>query len=161
MSVLAVHDFEHRCAVLAQIIRESPFTGRIVRDDLFPFPCDSAGQFLRLVCLRFSHQPSVCKAEGFLRQQLKRLENWHRNHECSVSYRLMKQLDWKSFTIGVLLTTTVMFGTGAATNTTDKWDAKQKWEIKTSSGKIPEGWEPFAYDSNDKFDPFLLRRRIR
>ena len=27
----------------------------------------------------------------------------------------MKQLDWKSFAIGVLLTTTVMFGTGAAT----------------------------------------------
>jgi len=25
--------------------------------------------------LRFSHQPSVFKAEGFLRQQLKRLEN--------------------------------------------------------------------------------------
>ncbi len=35
----------------------------------------------------------------------------------------------------------------------------EKWEIKTSSGKIPEGWEPYAYDSNDKFDPFLLRRR--
>ena len=35
----------------------------------------------------------------------------------------------------------------------------EKWEIKTSSGKIPEGWEPFAYDSNDEFDPFLLRRR--
>ena len=71
----------------------------------------------------------------------------------------MKQLDMKSFAIGVLLTTTVMYGTGAATNTTDKWDAKQKWEIKTSSGKIPEGWEPYAYDSNDEQDPFLLRRR--
>ena len=35
----------------------------------------------------------------------------------------------------------------------------EKWEIKTSSGKIPEGWEPYAYDSNDEFDPFLLRRR--
>jgi len=107
------------------------------------------------------HRVQSRRVEGLLRQQLKRLENWHRNHECSVSYRLMKQLDRKSFAIGVLLTTTVMFGTGAATNTTDKWDAKQKWEIKTSSGKIPEGWEPFAYDSNDKFDPFLLRRRIR
>jgi len=40
-----------------------------------PFPCDSAGQFLWLVCFRFSHQPSVFKAEGFYRQQLKRLEN--------------------------------------------------------------------------------------
>jgi len=63
------------CTVLAQIIRESPFTGRIVRDGLLPFPCDPARQFLRLVCFRFSHQPSVCKSEGFLRQQLKRLEN--------------------------------------------------------------------------------------
>ena len=81
----------------------------------------------------------------------------------------MKQLDWKSFAIGVLLTTTVMFGTGAATSTTtdpfddavEKWDAKQKWEVKTSGRVISEGWEPFAYDSNDKFNPFLLRRRIR
>ena len=32
----------------------------------------------------------------------------------------MKQLDWKSLAIGVLLTTTVMFGTGAATSTTEK-----------------------------------------
>ena len=46
-----------------------------------------------------------------------------------------------------------------ATSTTDNWDGKQKWEIKTSSGKIPEGWEPFAYDGNDEIDPFLLRRR--
>ena len=104
-----------------------------------------------------------------LRQQLKRLEKRHRGQECSVSYRLMKQLDWKSFAIGVLLTTTVMFGTGAATSTTtdpfddavEKWDAKQKWEVKTSGRVISEGWELFAYDSNDKFDPFLLRRRIR
>ena len=32
----------------------------------------------------------------------------------------MKQLDWKSFAIGVLLTTTVIFGTGA-TSPSDKW----------------------------------------
>ena len=32
----------------------------------------------------------------------------------------MKQPDWKSFAIGVLLTTTVMFGTGA-TSPSDKW----------------------------------------
>ncbi len=36
---------------------------------------DSGGQFLRLVCFRFSHQPLVFKSEAFLRQQLKRLEN--------------------------------------------------------------------------------------
>ena len=35
----------------------------------------------------------------------------------------------------------------------------EKWEVKTSSGKIPLGWVPFSYDSNDKSDPFLLRRR--
>jgi hypothetical protein len=37
------------CTVLAQIIGESPFTGRIVRDGLLPFPSDSGGQFLWLV----------------------------------------------------------------------------------------------------------------
>ena len=35
----------------------------------------------------------------------------------------------------------------------------EKWQIKTSNGsKIPAGWQPFGYDSNDKSDPFLLRR---
>ena len=82
----------------------------------------------------------------------------------------MKKLDWKSFTIGVLLTTTVMLSTGAKKEPNIKltkaleiiaWDTKQQWETKTSNGKnIPKGWEPFAYDSNDNFDPFLLRRRI-
>ena len=39
-------------------------------------------------------------------------------------------------------------------------ERRLKWEIKTSNGlKIPEGWEPFAYDCNDEQDPFLLRRR--
>ena len=33
---------------------------------------------------------------------------------------LMNKLDWKSFVIGVLLTTTVMFSTGA-TSPSDKW----------------------------------------
>jgi len=70
----------------------------------------------------------------------------------------MKQIDFKSV-IGVLLTTTIIACTGASTSTTDNWDGKQKWEIKTSSGKIPQGWEPYAYDSNDEQDPFLLRRR--
>jgi len=80
-------------------------------------------------------------------------------------------LDWKSFAIGVLLTTTIVLGTGAS-NKSNKdllkkleiisWDTNQQWEYKTSNGKnIPKGWEPFAYDSNDNFDPLLLRRRIR
>ncbi len=47
--------------------------------------CDSAGQFLRLVCLRFSQQPSVFMAEGFLRQQLKRLENGVHRDECRLT----------------------------------------------------------------------------
>ena len=35
----------------------------------------------------------------------------------------------------------------------------EKWQIKTSNGsKIPAGWQPFGYDSNDKSNPFLLRR---
>ena len=72
----------------------------------------------------------------------------------------MKSIDIKSLLIGTLLTSTIFLGV-AATGATDKWDGKQKWEINTSSGKIAEGWEPFAYDSNDEFDPFLLRRRIK
>ena len=51
----------------------------------------------------------------------------------------MKNIDVKSLIIGALLTSTVFLGL-AATGTTDKWDGKQRWEIKTSSGKIPEGW---------------------
>ena len=37
----------------------------------------------------------------------------------------------------------------------------EKWQVKTSSRKIPEGWVSFGYNSNDEFDPFLLRRRIK
>ena len=59
----------------------------------------------------------------------------------------MKQLDWKSFAIGVLLTTTLMFGSGAATSTTEKWDANQKWEVpRTGFEKKTTreaGYEPF------------------
>ena len=83
----------------------------------------------------------------------------------------MKILDWKSFAIGVLLTTTLVFGTGASNKQTKNilnkidfvpWDANQQWEFKTSNTKnLPKGWEPFAYDSNDNFDPLLLRRRIK
>ena len=39
----------------------------------------------------------------------------------------MKQLDWKSFAIGVLLTTTVMLGTGAATSKTEDWAKYMRW----------------------------------
>ena len=84
---------------------------------------------------------------------------------------IMKLLDWKSFAIGVLLTTTIVLGTGATKEPTVDlskkleiipWDANQQWEFKTSNTRsIPKGWEPFAYDSNDNFDPLLLRRRIK
>ena len=75
----------------------------------------------------------------------------------------MKILDWKSFIIGVLLTTTIVLGTGASSSPLiTSWDPNQQWEFKTSNTKdIPKGWEPFAYDSNDNFDPLLLRRRIK
>ena len=74
----------------------------------------------------------------------------------------MKILDWKSFEIGVLLTTTIVLGTGASKLEITPWDTNQQWEFKASNGKnIPKGWEPFAWDSNDNFDPLLLRRRIK
>ena len=37
----------------------------------------------------------------------------------------------------------------------------QQWQVKTSGVQVPAGWQPFAYDSNDEQDPFLLRRRIK
>ena len=48
------------------------------------------GQFLRLVCFRFSHQPLVFKAEGILRQQLKHLEK--RTHRDDGSFAMKSQL---------------------------------------------------------------------
>ena len=89
----------------------------------------------------------------------------------------MKQLDWKSFAIGVLLTTTVMFGTGAATSTNEKWDGGQEWKI-TETGALgaggmtaismldssdrvlfPRGWEPIQ--SNTKDGTIIWRKRIK
>ena len=83
----------------------------------------------------------------------------------------MKRLDWKSFAIGVLLTATIVLGISASNKPSKNilnqleiisWDANQQWEFKTSNTKnIPKGWEPFAYDSHDNFDPLLIRRRIK
>ena len=64
------------------------------------------------------------------------------------------------FLIGGLLTTLIFISLAGA-GMTGEWDAEQKWEIKTAGIKIPVGWEPFAYDSKDEFDPFLIRRRIK
>ena len=77
----------------------------------------------------------------------------------------MKQLDWKSFAIGVLLTTTVMFGTGAETSTTEKWDADQKWDIKSqrvNTKSTPDGYEPFLVNNNGTSNPWIIwRKRIQ
>ena len=60
----------------------------------------------------------------------------------------MKKLDWKSFAIGVLLTTTVMLGAGAVTRTSENWDTDQQWliaEIPISEAKpTKKGWEPIS-----------------
>ena len=84
----------------------------------------------------------------------------------------MKQLDWKSFAIGVLLTTTVMFGTGSATSTkrsqknpNEEWDSNQKWEVIYNglrTGSTPQttreaGYEPFQTLGNN----ILWRKRVK
>ena len=75
----------------------------------------------------------------------------------------MKQLDWKSLAIGVLLTTTVMLGTGAVTSANEKWDANQKWEVRhTGCCGSPQiihqaGYEPFQTLGNN----ILWRKRVK
>ena len=60
----------------------------------------------------------------------------------------MKKLDWKSFAMGVLLTTTAILGIGAATSTTEKWDADQQWLIAeipiSEANPTKKGWEPIS-----------------
>ena len=86
----------------------------------------------------------------------------------------MKKTDWKSFAIGVLLTTTVIFGTGAATSTIgpelpalyNKWDTDQLW--KTAYTGIygnphdQPGWEPFqAHVLKSGSTRVIWRKRIK
>jgi hypothetical protein len=78
----------------------------------------------------------------------------------------MKKLDWKSFAIGVLLTTTVMFGTGAATSSTEKWNGDQMWKVGgTGAGGAPNdepGWEPFqAHLLSKGTTRYIWRKRIK
>ena len=63
----------------------------------------------------------------------------------------MKKLDWKSFAIGVLLTTTVVLSTGAASSKTRDWGDYMSWTT-TSTGvgigigrhvDVGAGFEPF------------------
>ena len=60
----------------------------------------------------------------------------------------MKNLEWKSLSIGALLAATVMLGTGAASEKSEKWDAEQQWliaEIPISETKpTKKGWEPIS-----------------
>ncbi|MDC0316568.1 hypothetical protein OAM03_02390 [Verrucomicrobia bacterium] len=60
----------------------------------------------------------------------------------------MKKLDWKSFVIGVLLTSTVILGTGAATRASENWDADQQWLIAeipiSEANPTKKGWEPIS-----------------
>ena len=63
----------------------------------------------------------------------------------------MKQLDWKSFAIGVLLTTTAILGTGTTKRSawTEDWSRDMKWDVKIIDATkkemeaIPPGYEPF------------------
>jgi hypothetical protein len=69
----------------------------------------------------------------------------------------MKNIDIKSLIIGGLLTSTIFLGV-AATSPTDKWDDNQVWHAKINVGD-GKGWEPFAYDSQNK--RVLYRHRIK
>ena len=78
----------------------------------------------------------------------------------------MKKIDVKSLLIGILLTTTVIFGIGA-TSPTDKWDDEQQWTVWTVNsvwlGKTDEwlkqskGGEPFSIQGKN----VLFRKRVK
>ena len=85
----------------------------------------------------------------------------------------MKKLDWKSFAIGVLLTTTVIACVGS-TSVNDKWDKNQNWEIKSTnlmgtvnakySNKSLDGFEPFELAparSITEIPILIWRKRIK
>jgi hypothetical protein len=78
----------------------------------------------------------------------------------------MKQLDWKSLAIGVLLTTTVMLGTGAATSSTEKWNGDQMWKISytgvSGSPHDQPGWEPFqSHATKSGSTRVIWRKRVQ
>ena len=60
----------------------------------------------------------------------------------------MKNLDWKSLSIGVLLTSTVMLGTGVTSEKAEKWDTDQQWLIAevpiSEANPTKKGWEPIS-----------------
>ena len=86
------------------------------------------------------------------------------------NFSLMNNLNWKSFAIGVLLTTTVIACTGA-TIVNGKWDKNQNWEIKTTnllgevapvySNKSLDGFEPFEVSDSRATTIVVWRKRIK
>ncbi len=77
-------------------------------------------------------------------------------------------MDIKSFLIGILFTSTVIFGV-AATSKSDAgvWDPKQEWEFRRMAREIgftnktvEEGWEPVAIYLQDP-DYVWARRRVK
>ena len=84
----------------------------------------------------------------------------------------MKQLDWKSFAIGVLLTTTVILGTGTTKRFawTEDWSRDMKWAVMWTRGMPDEsttvrlgegGYFPFDAEAsiNPKDTVILWRKR--
>jgi len=78
-----------------------------------------------------------------------------------------KNIDIKSIIIGALLTSTIFLGV-AATSPTDKWDNKQKWQIRhfnnLNEGIVPidpEGWEPFGWHWTENGYKIAYRKRIK
>lgn len=56
----------------------------------------------------------------------------------------MKQMDWKSFAIGTLLTTTLIACIAATDSAA--WDENQKWDVILVNPPFnaPNGYEPFS-----------------
>ena len=75
----------------------------------------------------------------------------------------MKNLDWKSLSIGALLAATVMLGTGAASEKAEKWDTEQQWliaEVPISEAKpTKKGWEPIS-SAGDGLLIVLLKKAL-
>lgn len=81
----------------------------------------------------------------------------------------MKKIDIKSLLIGILITTSVIFGIGA-TGTTDKWDSSQEWDVIAQNPSLRKiklseamrqrqerkGYEPFALQG----ELIIYRKRI-
>ena len=86
----------------------------------------------------------------------------------------MKKLDWKSFAIGVLLTTTVVLCTGTTKRASwfDDWDKQMRWKVMWTRG-MPnesltvrlgeEGYYPFDSEAaqNPADTVILWRKRQR